>query len=182
MVKFFNAYEAWSGLPLVAKNNNLNASASLVAEVLPDCYFLCLTREPVFLARALLRARRDIHGREDEGYGLTAPGGHSADPVEDVCRQVIFLEQLSLKQQARIGPTRFRLISYEGFCRAPAATLKLVAEEMLHLPVPPAGFPNLPSGFEPTNRASDDHALLASLEHTLSLLRAAAAQPRESGP
>jgi len=182
MVKFFNAYEAWSGLPLVAKNNNLNASASLVAEVLPDCYFLCLTREPVFLARALLRARRDIHGREDEGYGLTAPGGHSADPVEDVCRQVIFLEQLSLKQQARIGPTRFRLISYEGFCRDPAATLKLVAEEMLHLPVPPAGFPNLPSGFEPTNRASDDHALLASLEHTLSLLRAAAAQPRESGP
>ena len=75
MVRFFNAFEAWSGLPLVAKNNNLNASASLVAEVLPDCYFLCLTREPVFLARALLRARRDIHGREDLGYGLTAPAG-----------------------------------------------------------------------------------------------------------
>jgi hypothetical protein len=183
MVKFFDAYEAWSGLPLVAKNNNLNASASLVAEVLPNCYFLCLTREPVFLARSLLRARRDIHGREDLGYGLTPPDGASADPVEDVCRQVIFLERLSLKQQASIGPARFQLISYEGFCRDPAATLKLVAEQMLRLPVPATGFPNLPAGFEPTNRESEDQAMLARLEHTFDLLRdAAAAEPRKSGP
>jgi hypothetical protein len=183
MVRFFDAYEAWSGLPLVAKNNNLNASASLVAEVLPNCYFLCLTREPVFLARSLLRARRDIHGREDLGYGLTPPDDASTDPVQDVCRQVLFLERLSLKQQASIGSARFHLVSYEGFCRDPAATLKLVAEEMLHLPVPPAGFPNLPSGFEPTNRTSDDQPLLARLEHTFDLLRdAAAAAPRESGP
>ena len=78
---------------------------------------------------------------------------------------------------------RFRLISYEGFCRDPAATLKLVAEQMLDLPVPPAGFPNLPAGFEPTNRTSDDQALLARLEHTFQLLRDdAAAEPREPGP
>ena len=182
MVKFFDAYEAWSGLPLVAKNNNLNASASLVAGALPDCYFLCLTREPVFLARALLRARLAIHGREDLGYGLTPPGSASPDPVEDVCRQVMFLEQLSLKQQASIGPARFRPISYEGFCRDPAATLKMVTEEMLHLPVPPNGFPNLPPKFEPTNLESDDHALLACLEHTLNRLRDAAAERPESGP
>ena len=183
MVRFFNAFEAWSGRPLVAKNNNLNGSASLVAEVLPNCYFLCLTREPVFLARSLLRARRDIHGREDLGYGLTPADGASGDPAEDVCRQVLFLERLGLKQQASIGPARFRLISYEGFCRDPAATLKLVAEQMLGLPVPPGGFPNLPAGFEPTNRKSDDQALLARLEHTFDLLRAAAAAgPLEPGP
>jgi hypothetical protein len=182
MVRFFNAFEAWSGRPLVAKNNNLNASASLVAEALPDSYFLCLAREPVFLARALLRARRAIHGREDLGYGLTPPGSASPDPVEDVCRQVMFLEQLSLKQQASIGPARFRPISYEGFCRDPAATLKMVTEEMLHLPVPPNGFPNLPPKFEPTNLESDDHALLACLEHTLNRLREAAAERPEPGP
>ncbi|HEY7028351.1 MAG TPA: sulfotransferase [Gemmatimonadales bacterium] len=183
MVKFFDAYEAWSGLPLVAKNNNLNASAGLVAAALPNCYFLCLTREPVFLARSLLRGRLDIHGREDLAYGLMPPTGDSADPIENVCRQVIYLEQLGLKQQASIGPARFRLISYEDFCRDPGATLKLVAEEILRLPVAPAGFPNLPAAFEPTNRASNDQALLARLAHTFDLLRSPAApESPEAGP
>ncbi len=169
MVRFFNAFEAWSGRPLVAKNNNLNASASLVAEALPDSYFLCLAREPVFLARSLLRARMEIHGREDLGYGLT-PGASGADPVEDVCHQVIFHSRLALEQQTRIGPARFRLVSYEGFCRDPGATLRFVTEQILHLPVPSGGFPNLPEAFEPANTPFGNDALLARLERTLASL------------
>ncbi|HSR92151.1 MAG TPA: sulfotransferase [Gemmatimonadales bacterium] len=166
MVRFFNAFEAWSGRALVAKNNNLNASASLVAEALPDSYFLCLAREPVFLARSLLRARMEIHGREDLGYGLS-PENTRDDPVEDVCHQVLFHSKLALEQKARIGAARFQLVSYEGFCRNPGATLKFVTEEILRRPVPSRGFPNLPEAFEPANTPFGNEALLARLEHAL---------------
>ena len=181
MVRFFNAFEAWSGRPLVAKNNNLNASASLVAEALPDSYFLCLAREPVFLARSLLRARKEIHGREDLGYGLT-PVGSRGDPVEDVCHQVAFHSRLAREQQTRIGPARFRLVSYEGFCRDPGATLKFVTEQILHLPVPSGGFPNLPVAFEPANTPFGNDVLIARLEQTLgSLHDSSAANPTGAG-
>jgi hypothetical protein len=170
MVRFFNAFEAWSGRPLVAKNNNLNASASLVAEALPDSYFLCLARDPVFLARSLLRARMEIHGREDLGYGLS-PESVRDDPVEDVCHQVLFHSKLALEQQARIGAARFQLVSYEGFCRNPGGTLKFVTEQILRRQIPSGGFPNLPEAFEPANTPFGNEALLARLEQTLGALR-----------
>jgi sulfotransferase family protein len=173
MVRFFNAFEAWSGRPLVAKNNNLNASARLVAEALPDSYFLCLTRDPVFLARSLLRARLEIHGREDLGYGLT-PGNRGDDPVEDVCRQVIFHSSLAQEQQTRLGADRFHLISYEGFCRNPSATLQLVTEQILRQSVPSGGFSHLPEAFEPANTPFGNDTLLTRLERTLDILSSSA--------
>jgi len=176
MVRFFNAFEAWSGSPLVAKNNNLNASASLVAEALPDSYFLCLTRDPVFLARSLLRARLEIHGREDLGYGLT-PDSSRGDPVEDVCNQVIFHSTLAQEQQIKIGSTRFQQVSYEDFCRNPGATLQFVTEQVLRRPVPSGEFPNLPEAFEPRNTPFGDDALLARLERTLASRGSSPANP-----
>ena len=182
MVRFFNAFEAWSGRPLVAKNNNLNASASLVAEALPDSWFLCLAREPLFLARSLYRARLQIHGRDDMGYGLM-PNGTQGDPIGDVCRQVLFHVRLAQEQQARIGADRFHLVSYEGFCRDPSATLKLVSEKMLGIPVSRAGFPHLPEAFEPANATAGDEELLGRLEQTLrSLSSSQPPKPAGSGP
>lgn len=128
--RFFGALEQRTGRPFVGKNNNLNLQAGAVGEVLPTARFLCLTRDPLFLAQALLRARREIHGDEAVPYGLPAPGAPEADPLTDVCRQVVHHRRAAAAQQVRVGPGRFRFLSYEAFCADPAATVAQVARDL----------------------------------------------------
>ncbi len=71
MSAFFAAFERETGLPVVAKNNALNASAHLVAEALPTARFICLQRSRNSLALSLYRARMEIHGAATVPYGLT---------------------------------------------------------------------------------------------------------------
>ena len=59
-----------SAKPILVKNNNLNACASLVADVFQQAVFICMTRDPRFLAQSLLQARVNIHGGEDFPYGI----------------------------------------------------------------------------------------------------------------
>lgn len=130
MRRFFGAMEEQYGMSVLAKNNSLIGYAHLVAPVLPTARFLCLTRDPVFLAQSLLRARRDIHGRDDVPYGL-APDRRGVDPIEDVCRQVRHHESLVRSQQARLGEERFRTVAYEDLCADPAAIATRVSENLL---------------------------------------------------
>lgn len=127
MVRFFGAYEKAHGMPIVAKNNSLNLYASLVAEALPTARFVCMRREPLFLAQSLLQARRHIHGSFAIPYGPDSPDRDaSLDPVDDVCAQIRFHEASARQQLQAIGAERFRFVSYETFCDDPAG----FAEEM----------------------------------------------------
>ncbi len=139
MRRFFGAMQRASGRPTLVKNNNLNACASLVAEVFEQAVFICMTRHPLFLAQSLLRARMDIHGAEDFAYGLTGGSSSRSGPsnaVEDVCRQVLYHERLAQEQQSRIGDRRFWIVQYEAFCRDPAALVEAVALKVLGQPSP----------------------------------------------
>jgi hypothetical protein len=120
MVRFFGAFEAWTARPLVAKNNALNAHATLVARHLPTARFLCLTRDPLFLAQSLLVARRTMYARDRSAYGLHDPESRAPNDVyRDVAQQVAFHEHLARSQLEQLGPERFRVIAYEDFCAAP---------------------------------------------------------------
>jgi hypothetical protein len=137
MRRFFARIETATGRPVVAKNNNLLGSAHLVADVLPTARFLCLTRDPLFLAQSLLRARCDIHGTESVSYGME-PAADAArrktdDPFADVWRQVRVYRDLAERQVARLGPDRFHVVRYESLCADPAAALRTVARDMLGL-------------------------------------------------
>jgi hypothetical protein len=174
LVHFFGAVEASTGKPLVAKNNNLNAVAHLVAEALPTASFLCMDRDPVYLAQSLLRARREIHGSDEIAYGFaeaTSVPGEST--IDEVCRQVIFHRELMRKQQATIGASRFRVVSYERFCQAPEETVGL-AEKILHLPKANREIPTL----RPANRMRVDPAEFAQIEAALERLGASPGSPR----
>lgn len=134
MRRFFGAWEAWTGKPLVAKNNNLNLQATAVAAALPTARFLCLERDPRFLAESLLVARRAIHGDEQVPYGL-APGPVAGEsPVESVCRQVAFLKAGAEAQREALGPRRFWIMGYEEFCARPEEWIARVGRELLDLP------------------------------------------------
>ncbi|MEM7129384.1 MAG: sulfotransferase [Chloroflexota bacterium] len=132
MTQFFGAVEEAWGRPLINKNNSLNTFAHLVAEVFENAYFVCMTRDPVYHAQALYRARNDIHGDPSLAYGIHLPDDNrddsNKDPLEDVCDQVIFHAQMVRDQFARIGPERFLVVSYENFCQDPASIVEKIGQ------------------------------------------------------
>jgi hypothetical protein len=130
MQQFFAAWTAATGRPLIAKCNHLNASAHLVADALPQAVFVCVERDPLWLAQSLLKAREFMHGDRARPYGLTGGDSACGDPVESVIRQVRFHEELAAKQERRIGGGRFWRIRYEDFCRDPAALVRRVGCEL----------------------------------------------------
>lgn len=133
MTSFFAACDREFARPLVNKNNSLNLSAHLVAELLPQATFLCVTRDVRRLARSLYSARCDIHGRPDAVYGVDAPATppDASDAVASVCSQAQYYERVNLQQRDRLGPERFWLVPYEEFCRDPGALVRRVAGSVL---------------------------------------------------
>lgn len=147
MRHFFGAMEQMFGKPILVKNNNLNACASLVAEVFQRAHFICMTREPLFLAQSQLLARAHIHGSEDVPYGLHEAPGSRPEPsqvIEDVCRQVLYHQQVTHEQQQRVGSERFWIVQYEAFCQNPSALIEAVATRVLGQPPTPEAL-QLPS-------------------------------------
>jgi hypothetical protein len=132
MIQFFGTLEQFYQCPIVTKNNNLNSYASVVADVLDNAYFICMTRDPLFLAQSLLKARWDIHGDTNTAYGLHNPSRTGVeDFVEDVCQQVVFHEEKIHEQQRLIGPNRFWIVQYETLCRSPEQLVQRVSTEIL---------------------------------------------------
>jgi hypothetical protein len=172
MAAFFGALEGETGLPVVAKNNALNASAHLVGEALPTARFICLQRSRVSLALSLYRARLDIHGVATVPYGLTTGDARRpGDAVEDVCRQVLYHERVAREQQARMPAGRFMLVRYEDVCRDPRGFVENVGR--IYLDATPdfaATDPDLES-FAAGQRAGDGE-LLAKIRETFTRLGA----------
>ncbi len=134
MQEFFAAWESAFELPLIAKCNNLNATAHLVADELDNSFFICLTREPLYMAQSLYEARLAIHGELGQPYGLSPAGCSSEDDVlTSVCTQVQYHEELAQCQAERIGSERFWTIPYEQFCANPEILAKRVGREILGL-------------------------------------------------
>jgi hypothetical protein len=51
--------------------------------------------------------------------------------VEDVIRQVLYHETLTLRQLDELGPDRFRVVSYESLCADPRQQISELAGELL---------------------------------------------------
>jgi hypothetical protein len=146
--------------------------------VFDQAVFICMTREPLYLAQSLLRARSDIHGGEDVPYGLSGPAGsasNSTDVIEDVCRQALYHERLAQEQRDRIGPRRFWIVQYETFCQDPSALVEAVAVKILGRQ-PPAPGDRLPP-FAVSNTVRIDPQRFAALAATLQRLGHAPTNP-----
>ena len=117
MREFFASLESFYQKPVVNKVNRLNTCAHLVAGALANARFVCVRRDPLFLAQSLLVAREKIMGTTTSAYGVQHHPV-SEDPIEDVCLQVKFHE-LQIRQQADLCADRFSIVSYERFCEAP---------------------------------------------------------------
>lgn len=172
MGRFFGAFEEAFQRPIVNKNNSLSVYAHLIAEVFGQAYFICMTRHPVYLAQAFLRARTDMHADVSIPYGVDDPQAVRARPehyIEDICRHVLFHEKKIKENLDTIGPERFWLVSYEEFCQQPAQLVQRVSEQILGQRLDRSTAPCVP--FHHTNRRRIDPALFAHIEQTLLHLR-----------
>jgi len=131
MRAFFGAVESLYNLPIVSKVNKLNTCANLIAECLPNAKFICVRRNPLFLAQSLYIARAKILGDVSSAYGVQHQPS-STDPVEDVCLQVLFHEQHARRQIDLLGE-RFVVVSYEHFCDRPRELLSACVENQPEL-------------------------------------------------
>lgn len=131
IIRFFNAVEAHAGRPLLNKNNSLNTYAALIAAILPDACFICLDRDPLYLAQSHYVARKFIHGDEHISYGIRGNIPAAEDPIEDICRQVLFHKDRIRQQEELIGADRFVILSYEDFCARPAYWVSELSQRLL---------------------------------------------------
>lgn len=134
MRRFFGAFEAAFGGPIINKNNALSVCADVIGGVLPTAHFVCIRRQPLFAVQSILGTREFIQGKREAPYGVgdpayTAPPG--SNPIEEVCAQVMYHERRMAELQRTLGPTRFWVIEYEEFCRAPHVVVERVADEIL---------------------------------------------------
>jgi len=132
MRRFFAASQHYFGKSILNKSNSILACAELVLQAMPNTYFLCLDRDPLYLAQSLYRARLDIHGYLTEPYGLRHPGfTNEIDPIKSVCLQVRFYRDLIDQQEQKVGKKRFWRVSYEDFCADPQMLVNRVATDIL---------------------------------------------------
>lgn len=173
MPQFFGALQEFHHKPVVAKNNRLNTCAHLIANVLPNSYFLCLKRDSVNLAQSLVLARREIVGDANRPYGIdsaTRDRAASGDYIEDVCRHVMYYERAAEDQQRLIGSDRFWLIEYEQFCDRPRAVVERLATEVLSIDSNDLDLERL-ERFTPSTRRRLPAAEFSQLEATMQRLQ-----------
>ncbi len=175
IVRFFGAFESYSKKPLVAKNNNLNTYAHLIGEILDTAYFICLDRDPVYLAQSHLIARRLIHGDESIAYGIRSAENEKAegdiDPLEDICRQVLFNRQRIKQQQEKLGQDRFIIICYEDFCADPAKWVAEISARILGKPIDAIQLGEILKPFPSANKRKVNEATFLKIKETFNGLK-----------
>lgn len=157
MAVYFQQLSVQSHSPTLSKNNNANAFADVIAERLDNAYFICLRRDSRYLAQSLVRAREEINGDIGQGYGVTdeKTTDTCSDPVEQVVRQIDYLNNLAVEQQRKIGAERFWIVDYESFCANPAMLANKIRSEILNLsPVENADAQQMPV-IKNNNRITD---------------------------
>lgn len=176
MTRFFGAFQAAYPGPLLNKNNNLNVQANVVGEAFDNAYFICMTRDPMYLAQSLYLARLDIHGDADVAYGIHDPEHKpTQDVVEDVCRQALFHHRKIHEQQGRLGPERFWIVPYERFCNDPQDLVTRVSEKILANPIRDQDFLKALKPFNVSNKTKIAPEIFGKIKTTIARLQEDAA-------
>lgn len=135
MQQFFAAWTAEFDKPFVNKNNRNALCLGMLAEILPQATFVVIRREPLFVVQSLIEARLCVQGAKDCPWGLASVRERSTEStplqyVDDVCDQVLEIEQRLQLQLRKITPARYIELTYEGFCKQPLLTLQQIASQV----------------------------------------------------
>jgi hypothetical protein len=131
MQKFFAAWSITFQKPLLNKNNRNTACLDQLSRALPSAVFIVVRRNPLLVAQSSINARAQVQGDKTVGWGLHAnsqsDAGDALAYVDDVCDQILQIEQELDEQLAHIPADRIVEITYEGFCESPADAIAAIA-------------------------------------------------------
>ena len=116
---FFANWHATFPKPLVNKNNRNLDGIGVLADALPNAFFVVVQRDPVMIVQSLLRARKFIQGNEHRGWGLFSSQADELDPIEATCQQVGRIFSRTQEQLRLVPAHRYTFIDYDTFCGDP---------------------------------------------------------------
>ena len=129
MRRFFTAWTAAAGLPLINKNNRNAGAIGILANALPTAHFVVVRRDPIYVAQSLLIAREAVQGDRAIGWGFEgATVGN--DPIDAVAAQVAAAERTISDQEAGVDGSRISRVRYEEFCADPAVTVSSIGRTL----------------------------------------------------
>lgn len=118
------------GYPFVTKNPDHCIRIPALELSFPDAIYLRVTRNPAETARSILNARATYLGSYDRWFGVRppeVPAGSGLDPVEEVVRQVHYLDRrIDEAFESAVEHNRQVTIDYADFCNNPARSLAAV--------------------------------------------------------
>lgn len=181
IIQFFGALEAFSGRPLVNKNNALNTYAHLIAPLFEHSYFICMERDPLYLAQSHLIARKFIHGNEAISYGTPEPfrivdkwNKHETsakDPILDICNQITFHDRINVRQEEKLGKNRFIIVPYESFCAQPIHWVQRLAQRILGISLHESRLEKKLLNITSQNKQKVDNETFAKIQESLYSLK-----------
>lgn len=134
MGQFFHAWTNTFGKPFLNKNNRNTGCLDLLSRAIPQASFVVVRRNPLLVAQSLIKAREQVQGDKAVGWGLHSHSSDTgSDPlsyVDDVCDQILQIEQQLDEQLKDIPTSRLIEITYEGFCEDPAASLRWISKQI----------------------------------------------------
>lgn len=136
MQNFFNAWTSIFPRPFLNKNNRNTHCIDFLAEHLASSVFVVVNRDPVEIARSLIRARSEVQGSKVARWGLQSQEKYSHHDqfgyVRDVCEQVMNINWQIAEQISMVAPNRVLAVDYHDFCARPTSVIadleKLVPE------------------------------------------------------
>lgn len=132
MGDFFRTWTSTFGKPFLNKNNRNTQCMALLAEHLPTAYFIVVNRDPMEIARSLIRARETVQGDKATGWGLQSQEMHASKSslgyVDDVCEQIMAINTNIGQQLSRMDRSRVIEFDYHEFCTSPQSHMNQVLE------------------------------------------------------
>jgi len=129
--EFFQAWQRQFGKPFLNKNNRNTGCLDLLSRLFPDATFVVVRRNPVLVAQSLIKAREQVQGDKAVGWGLHSQSSDTdrdrLSYVNDVCAQILQIEEQLDEQLSQIPESRLIEFTYEGFCEDPGHALQTLA-------------------------------------------------------
>lgn len=162
MRQFFDTWSATYQRPFLNKNNRNAFAIERLARELPNARFVVVRRNPLFVAQSLIIARQKVQGDKATGWGLQSYSTEDpSDPlayVEDVCRQIVSIDEEMNRQIETVSECRVVEITYEGFCESPADATRRIVNAFKGVKLNPRRNGEIPRPFEVSKKLSISEA------------------------
>ena len=136
-------------LPFVNKTIDTSVRVRALAKIFPSASFIQMKRDPVDVVQSIYRIRLKKPG---QGYFGARPQQcretDGQDLIEQVCRQVYYLERNLAYDRSVLGDERFLSVSYRNVCADPRGQVRRVAKFMNDGGAPARVTRRVPPSFE----------------------------------